>query len=356
MSTVHRYRVGLIAFIAVAAGLLAAWSAREHLRERAALLDAQSQAARHTVTVARLVAAYDLPAGSRLHADHVAIRDLPVDYAASDTLAPERFGDIDGTVLNQPLRRGDAIVVAHVRHVAQTFSARLETGHRAVTIPVDELNALSGMLVPGDFIDLYVSFDHNGRLTSALLLQGVRVLATGRQALGDGERDHDRNERVRYSAITLDVATEDAAKLVVARQTGRITAMLRHPEDTQSLRVAAHDDLAALLGITRAPRLQSSVPVRVAPSAVLSPQLTSVPATPAPIPVIYGDQPLSRVPDLRRRKPHSPTRSSNVAPSKSVLLESDMSDAESRAWLASVYGQSNEQSSVPNIENRGDLP
>jgi len=302
MATTRTSRVWLTAVIAVAAGVLAAWSAREHLRERAALLEAAVQ----TPTVARLVAAQDLPAGTQLHADHIAIRDVPADYAASDTLEPGRFGEIDGAMLNQPLRRGDPVVLAHLRRVSETFSASLNAGRRAVTIPVDELNALSGMLTPGDFIDLYVSFEQRGRLLTAPLLQGVRVLATGRQALGDGGYGHGQErgrERNNYAAITLDVAADDAVKLVVARQTGRITAMLRHPDDGLTTHVAAHDDLAALLGVARSapqsvpraePAVQTPRPSR--PALVFLP-----PAAPPSIPVIYGDQPVPRVLDLASR-------------------------------------------------------
>jgi len=308
MTAVRKPRTWLVAMVAVAAGLLAAWSAREHLRERAALLEAQLQVR----SVARLVAAHDLPAGARLDANQVAIRDVPADYAASDTLEPGRFGDIDGAVLNQPLRRGDPIIAAHLHRAVDTFSARLEAGRRAVTIPVDELNALSGMLTPGDFIDLYISFEHRSRLLTAPLLQGVRVLATGRQALGDAatERSNTRNnahnsahnnERNRYATITLDVAAADAVKLVVARQTGRITAMLRHPDDAATTRVAAHDDLAALLGVARAAAPPAPRPEPARAPLPPQPPVLLPPATPLPIPVIYGDQPLAEVPDLASR-------------------------------------------------------
>jgi len=339
MAMTYKPQVWVTAVIAVAAGLLAAWSAREHLRERTALLDAAAQ----TSTVTRLVAAHDLPAGTRLHADLIAIRDVPVDYAASDTLEPSQFADLDGRVLRQALRRGDMIVAAHVQRRVETFSARLEAGRRAVTIPVDELNALSGMLMPGDRIDLYVSFEHRGRLLTAPLLQGVRVLATGRQAMDDSEwmaaratrpaLDARHDERASYSAITLDVAAADAIKLVLARQSGRMTAMLRHPEDGLPTPVTTHDDLAALLGVKR-----------VVPPRPASPALPPVPtapitvAAPPPIPVIYGDQPVQDVPDLGTRQPTLPVNKQPKQP-EVARLESDMTADEARAWLASTYDQ-----------------
>jgi len=289
-------RAWLIAAIAVLAGLLAAWSARQHLLERAELLEARAQVA----TVPRLVAAYDLAAGTRLQADHVAVRDVPLAYAASDSLAPERFGEIDSGVLSRPLRQGDPIIVAYVGRIAQALSAKVGEGRRAVTMPVDETSALSGMLAPGDLIDLYVSFEHHRRRITAPLLQGVRVLATGRQTLGQEQDGH-----AAYSSITLDVSPEEAVKLVAARQAGNVTAMLRHPTDERATRAAARGDLAALLGIDR-PEHEKT----------------------ADVPVIYGDRRVRGVPDLSGVQ---------AAATPDVgLFELDAPETVVGAWMAAV--------------------
>jgi len=289
-------RFWMIAAIAVAAGLLAAWSARQHLIERAELLEARAK----VPMVQRLVAAYDLAAGTRLQADHVAVREVPAVYAASDTLAPERFDEIDGGLLSRPLRQGDPIIAVYVGRVAEALSTKVGEGRRAVTIPVDETSALSGMLAPGDLIDLYVSFEHRRRRITAPLLQGVLVLATGRQTLGD-----DQEGRGGYSSITLDVAPEDAVKLVAARQAGSVTAMLRHPADDRATRAAARGDLAALLGIERAER-----------------------STAPEVAVIYGDRRVRVVPDLDGNQLDT---SPDVG-----LFEVDAPETVASAWMAAL--------------------
>jgi len=268
-------RTWLLLGLALAAGLLAAWSARQHLQQRVAQIEARGR----MPMVQRLVAAYDLPAGTRLQAEHVAVRDIPGQYAAADTLAPERYGEIDGGMLDRPVRRGDPILPGHVARPSEpALSARLAEGRRAVTIPVDEINSLSGMLEPGDLIDLYVSFEHRRRRVTAPLLQGVLVLATGPRTLSGGQGGEAGGAAAAgYSAITLDTSPQDAVKLVAARQAGTLTAMLRHPRDTRSSGTAARGDLAALLGMQgqrRPPRRDRGVPV------------------------IYGDRPMARIPDL----------------------------------------------------------
>jgi pilus assembly protein CpaB len=247
-----------MAIITVMAGIMAAWAARQHIQARIEQIEAESR----VETTARLVAAYDLAAGTRLDAEYVAVREIPRVWVSSDTLAPEDFAAHADSILAHPLRRGDPVLRAHLaRQVPASLSSRVAAGRRAVTIPVDDINSLSGMLQAGDLLDLYVSFEHGRRQITAPLLQGVLVLATGR------EGDTEDATSASFSTITLDAGPEDAVKLVAARQAGRITAILRHHRDAGTAGTAARGDLASLLGID----LAAGGPV-------------------TPVPVIYGDR------------------------------------------------------------------
>jgi pilus assembly protein CpaB len=248
----------VMALVTIVAGLLAAWAARQHIQGRIEQLEAESR----VPTVSRLVAAHDLTPGGRLDQEHVAVREIPREWTASDTLAPEDYPAYMDHVLVHPVRRGDPIQRAHLaKERATSLSSRVPAGRRAITIPVDDINSLSGMLQPGDLLDLYVSFEHGRRHVTAPLLQGVLVLATGR----DG--DNEEGQAASFSTITLDAGPEDAVKLVAARQAGRITAILRHHRDAATATTAARGDLASLLGID-----------------------VGQGAPPARIPVLYGDR------------------------------------------------------------------
>ncbi|OZI23641.1 Flp pilus assembly protein CpaB [Bordetella genomosp. 9] len=249
----------LMAAVTIAAGLLAAWAARQHIQGRIEQIEADAKVA----TVPRLVAAYDLTPGTRLEEAYVAVRDIPTAWAPSDALAPEDFASYTYSVLAHPLRRGDPVQRSHLApRKAAPLSSRVSSGRRAITIPVDDINSLSGMLQAGDLLDLYVSFEHGRRQITAPLLQGVLVLATGRAG------DDDEAMAGAFSTITLDAGPEDAVKLVAARQAGRITAILRHHRDADTNATAARGDLAALLGMDDADD-----------------------ARPRPVPVLYGDRP-----------------------------------------------------------------
>jgi pilus assembly protein CpaB len=244
---------GLMALISVLAGLVAAWAARQHIQAHIAHIEA----AAHVPTVARVVAAYDLAAGTRLEAEYVAVRQIPREWATSDTLAPEDFVALTDKLLIHGVQRGDPLrTTSMAQEKPSPLSSRVSAGRRAITIPVDDINSLSGMLQAGDLIDLYVSFEHHGRQVTAPLLQGVLVLATGRTGKDEGEAS------AAFSTITLDADPEDAVKLVAARQVGNITAILRHHRDGDTDAVIASGDLASLLGMA-APSSQAErvVPV-----------------------------------------------------------------------------------------------
>ncbi|NLC35938.1 MAG: Flp pilus assembly protein CpaB [Alcaligenaceae bacterium] len=257
--------------LALAAGLAAAWAARQHIQGHVEQLEAQAR----TPVVTRVVAAHDLPAGTRLNADHLAVRQFPAHLVPSDSIDAAHHGQLAGMVLRSALQAGDLVLAAHGRSVEHTaFSSHLGQGRRAVTMPVDAINSVSGLLEPGDLIDLYVSFDYQRRRITAPLLQGVLVLATGTQTVSPLEPSAPPAHG--FSTVTLDTSPEDAVKLVAARQSGTITAVLRHPGDDLPTRRAVRGDLASLIGVANPPPVRSQ----------------------ARAPVLYGNQRARNVPRL----------------------------------------------------------
>ncbi|MGB6241135.1 MAG: Flp pilus assembly protein CpaB [Castellaniella sp.] len=246
-------RAAVLAALALGLGVLAAVFLALHVRERVKLAEDLAR----LPMVERIVASQDLPVGTRLLSEHLAVRSFPAQWVGHDSLPAARYADLEGRVLAAPLKAGDAILAAHALQPHTAFSTHLAPGRRAITLPVDQVNSLSGLLQPGDLIDLYVSFDHQRKRLTAPLLQGVLVLATGRETRTTGSGVDEAS----YSTVTLDAAPADVVKLVAARQAGTLTAILRHPEDDQADRRAARGDLAALLGINApaAPAVRKAV-------------------------------------------------------------------------------------------------
>lgn len=246
----HKFGIWLVS--SVLSGALAVWAAYQHLEQERHLLVEQTK----LPTVPRVVAAYTLEAGTVLTEAHLAIRDFPMQSIPKDSVEPNQYSVLIGTTLRAQIAAGDLILGVHTEYEPEpSFSARLADGRRAVTMPVDQINSLAGLLRVGDLVDLYVSFDHQRRKITAPLLQGVLVIAT------DEQTDSNMANGGQFATVTFDLSPEEGAKLVAARQAGMITAMLRNPHDAHISNKGIRGDLASLLGLHVTPSEYKSVPV-----------------------------------------------------------------------------------------------
>lgn len=217
----------LVLIVALALGGLAAFSASNYLSRKMAEIEARAQ---ETDTIQLVVAKANLTRGTPITPDIVAVRDIPRAWANSGAITPDQYSRAEGSPLAYPVAAGEPILWAQLEgRRAPTFSARLQTGQRAVTVPVDEISSLSGMVEPGDLIDIVISVRNDNRNFTFTLLQSVPVLATGSRVNLD-ERDAEGRPRG-YTTITLDTSPDDAKRVIAAREVGRVTALLRSPGD-----------------------------------------------------------------------------------------------------------------------------
>ena len=259
-------RVWALLGISTALGGVAAWAIDRHLDHKTREIERTEQGQQ----VARLVAARAIEAGSVLQLTDLAMRDIPERWVDPDSIATDDVARVVGMQAIATLTAGQPILNLHIAPRAEAgLATRLAPGKRAVTIPVDQISSLSGMLSPGDVIDLFVSFEYRGKRLTAPLLSEVQVLATGRQVAAADDNSAARPSE--YATVTLETTPAEAVMLVAARQDGAITAVLSH-QGTKGAAVApagspAHGGghLAGLLGLEQ-------------------------PGAPAPIPVIYGDR------------------------------------------------------------------
>jgi pilus assembly protein CpaB len=231
----------IVLCVALAIGLLAALGARSYLANRMADLEYKVRGTRQELVVAKQL----LKRGDRIGAERVAVRSIPSEFAHSNGIRPDDFTRVENRILAQDVQAGEMILFSMLEpKKPPTFSAHVANGRRAITVPVDEINSISGMLEPGDLIDLIVTLDQQGKKVTVPLMYSVAVMATGQRSLDDPKS----GERRVYSTVTLDADPQQAQYLIVARETGRLTALLRNPEDRVANKGNAVN-LAALLGV-----------------------------------------------------------------------------------------------------------
>ncbi|MEO1767795.1 Flp pilus assembly protein CpaB [Thiobacter aerophilum] len=237
-------RSWLIFAVAGILGIGAALLAMRYLNQRVAEIEARGKQAVRKVVVAK----QDLQKGAALTPETVAVREVPAEWAHSDAITPAQFDRAANAVLAYPAMKGEAILWAQLEgEKAPSFSARLTPGRRAITVPVDEVSSLSGMLQPGDLIDIVVNVRKDNRNITFALLQGVTVLAAGNRVTPGPEGDGARTQS--FTTVTLETTPEDAQRIIAAREVGKITALLRAPGDTAEISRSKRDAFA-LLGLS----------------------------------------------------------------------------------------------------------
>lgn len=263
-------RTWIIFGVAISIGGVAAFAARSYLTDQISEIEARAKGE----TTAVVVAKEDIPKGEKLSAANAAIREVPVEFAHSGAVTPDQFDRVSGQVIAYPVKSGEMILWALMEtQKMPTFSARVEPGHRAITVAVDEINSISGMLEPGDTIDLIATVDRAGRPSTYPLLQSVLVMATGQRSVDDPKS----GERRQFSTVTLDTTPQQAQSLIVAREVGKLTALLRNPKDNQLIGKPREDLFAS--HPSRLRRAGRTVPViyggnlsRLSPDALMLPQ------------------------------------------------------------------------------------
>ena len=211
--------------VALLIGLVSAFALKKIFDQK--LIDATSGEAK-----AFVVANEDLVAGNTIGAENVSSRMVPLEWAQSNGVLADNFAAIDGKILTSDFQRGDIVFYEGVDlEGIKNISDMVPVGRRALTIPVDDQSSISSMLKPGNLIDLIVTVERRGQYVTLPLMEGVKVLATGNilDAGGSGVSEYDYQSA--YATITLDVTIEDSQNIIQASSLGKITAVLRNPND-----------------------------------------------------------------------------------------------------------------------------
>ena len=197
-----------------------------------------------------VVAKGALERGSNVGSENMAVRPVPREYVPGTAVTPEQFANIEGARLAVDMRPGEILLRGTLEGAdSSTFATKVREGVRAMTVAVDEVNSLSGLLQPGDRIDLFFTARPPGRdggsnrnnERTSLLMQNVLLLATGRQvrpAITDSSAPGVSRS---YSTVTVEASPLDAQRLILAQKAGSLTAVLRGPSDKSPLLAASMD-------------------------------------------------------------------------------------------------------------------
>ena len=243
--------------LAVALGLAAAVYANTWIGQR------ERVAANKVV-----VAAVDIPAGSRLEPEMLTTVDWP-----STALPPGAIADaatLKARVVKLDVVRGEAIIDGKLAPVGTTggLSAVIAEGKRAMTVRVNDVVGVAGFALPGNYVDILVHAQRDEgkgdtRPISKTVLEHVLVLAVAQEASRD-----DTKPKV-VNAVTLELSLADSEKLDLARSIGTLSLALRNQSDEATVSTAGitRNELLADARVFKAAAPVRVVKARVAPAA-----------------------------------------------------------------------------------------
>jgi pilus assembly protein CpaB len=159
-----------------------------------------------------------------------------------------------------------------------TLSSMLAPGKRAVTVRVDDVRGVAGFIQPGDLVDVVLirtmAESRSNDSYSEIILQSAKVLAID-QITGE----HTEQPTI-AKAVTLEVGVEEAQKILLATNIGRLSLILRQPAEAMADAVhrVTEQDLGNRPVADKMPVQPPPPPVAVAP-----PPAAAAPAPAKPI-------------------------------------------------------------------------
>jgi pilus assembly protein CpaB len=166
-----------------------------------------------------------------------------------DMVAWEDAGNLINRAVRKGFNQGEIFLWSQIGEAIpkEILAQKVEMGSRALTLNITGIAAVSDMIHPHDQVDLIGTFDIPkvetravplpaggvGKMdvttkeqSSFVLLQNVTVLAVGKRY----------EKEATGGNLTVVVTPEEAIYLIFASQNGKVTAILRNPEDVTDLK------------------------------------------------------------------------------------------------------------------------
>ncbi|MFS1429550.1 Flp pilus assembly protein CpaB [Vibrio splendidus] len=129
-----------------------------------------------------------------------------------------------------------------------SLSLKLQPGYRAISVPVDQVTSNSGFIEPGDRVDILLLGSQDGELLRygnssqglyvTTIVHDARVLAfNDKQTAESYQKARESNQHKKVvpddSSVSLEVTPEQANQVVLAKQLGKLTLVLRGQNEAQ---------------------------------------------------------------------------------------------------------------------------
>src|SRR5512134_1275257 len=251
----NRKRIlGIVAF-ALCLALVASLGVYRFLSEKSRMAES---AKLQTVGVA--VAVVDIPLGTTINSNQIALSSWPRDLKPKDAFTAVKAAE--GRVAMRDFLRGEPIVDSKLVPTDKSsglLSLKVPSGMRAFSIKVNEVVGVGGFIVPDSRVDVIITTSpsqNSPEKISKIVLEDVRVLAAG-QVIEQKE-----NKPVTVNTVTLALTPEDAEKLALAGNDGIIQLVMRNFADNAVVMTGGSNKGRLLSSYRNAPLVPEAAPAK----------------------------------------------------------------------------------------------
>jgi pilus assembly protein CpaB len=201
-------------------------------------------------TTGYFVAARPLPAGTLARDEDFAVRSVPSNSVPAGAIldTPDAKMNLRGSLVRNFLDAGNPVTSQDVlRPRDRGFLASvLAPGTRAISINVDAESGVSGLIWPGDHVDVVLTqvidkadldkadLAHRAHRTlSETVLHNVRIVAIDQEIVQGGPANNATAGKV-VRAVSLQLAPEQVKKITVAQHLGTLSLAIRAAVDEQA--------------------------------------------------------------------------------------------------------------------------
>ena len=240
-----------------------------------------------------VVAKVEIPLGEKITPEQLMLAPMPNGSAPEGVF--RKMEEVAGRVAITPIGVREPVTAIKLapEGVIAGLSAVIPEGYRAMTVKVDDIVGVSGFVMPGSYVDVVaviVPVATQGGTSqgpiSKIVLQHIKVLASGAKI----DSPDNQREPTSVKAVTLQVTPEQAEKLSLAANEGKLTLVMRSytdQEDSQTKGANKHSLLSDDSGAdvpepkTEQPKAVKRKPVAQKRVAVAMPKDEKPPMPPA---------------------------------------------------------------------------
>jgi pilus assembly protein CpaB len=271
----NRSRLLMIGGLALAVGLLVSYSVYSRLRASAGGIREPG--------VEVVVAANDILIGAKLADGDIRMLSFPQSNIPPGAYTRKSQVLNRGVVL--PIGRGEFILPSKLaaENAGAGLPSMIPPGMRAVSVRVNDVVSVAGFVQPGTRVDVLATGSSGSDRQTTTVLENVAVIAVGKSLARSST-----GENLTAPVITLLVSPDDAQKLALVSQEGRIQLALRNPLDTRKGGMGTTKASSLYPGVTAATSATSEPKPKV--HKVVAVKVPVAPPSPYTIETIHGNK------------------------------------------------------------------